>query len=272
MDLLSKLAESKAYLECKTGLRPTTGIILGSGLSSIAEAAEEKVRIPFSDIPHFLKSTVEGHRGEAIIGKIFGKPVFIMAGRIHFYEGHTLQDVTYPVRVMKHFGVENIIVTAAVGAVNRKFKAGDLMLITDHINMMGSNPLIGPEGARQGTRFPDMSSVYKKGLIDSAAAVARKLKINVRKGVYLANSGPSYETPAEVRMAGLLGADVVGMSTVPESIVANHCGMKVLGIAYISNMAAGILDQPLTHQEVIEAGRNVELKLSSLIKEIIKII
>jgi purine-nucleoside phosphorylase len=168
--------------------------------------------------------------------------------------------------------VENIIITAAVGAVNKKFKAGDLMLITDHINMMGSNPLIGPSGARQGTRFPDMSSIYRKELIASAEKVARKLKISVRKGVYLANSGPSYETPAEIQLARILGADVVGMSTVPESIVANHCGMNVLGISYVSNMAAGILKQPLTHQEVIDAGRKVEIKLSSFIKEIIRVI
>lgn len=272
MGLIERLDESKKYVETKTPLKPEIGLILGSGLSSVADAVSDKVRIPFAEIPNFLKSTVEGHKGELVIGKIFSKNVFIMAGRIHFYEGHTLKDVTYPVRLMKHLGINKIIITAAVGAVNKKFVPGDIMLITDHINFMGDNPLIGPEGALQGTRFPDMSTIYKNELFDKAAAVAKKLKLKIQKGVYMASTGPSYETPAEIKMARALGADVVGMSTVPEAIVANHCGMKVLGISYISNMAAGILKQPLTHKEVIETGKNIEVKLSGYIKEICKAI
>jgi len=272
MGLMEKLEESKKYIEAKTALKPEIGLILGSGLSSVAEAVTEKVRIPFAEIPNFLKSTVEGHKGELVIGKIFSKNVFIMAGRIHFYEGHSLKDVTYPVRLMKYLGIDKIIITAAVGAVNKKFRPGDIMLITDHINFMGDNPLIGTEGVLQGTRFPDMSMIYKNELLDRAVDVAGKLKLKIQKGVYLATTGPSYETPAEIKMARLLGADVVGMSTVPEAIVANHCGMKVLGISYISNMAAGILKQPLTHQEVIEAGKSIEIKLSSYIKEICRAI
>jgi len=272
MGLIEKLEETKKFIESRTALKLEIGLILGSGLSSVAEAVTEKVRIPFVEIPNFLKSTVEGHKGELVIGKIFSKNVFIMAGRIHFYEGHTLKDVTYPVRLMKHLGISKIIITAAVGAINKKFKPGDIMLITDHINFMGDNPLIGPEGALQGTRFPDMSTIYKNELFEKAEDVASGLKLKIQKGVYLAAAGPSYETPAEIKMARKLGADVVGMSTVPEAIVANHCGMKVLGISYISNMAAGILKQPLTHKEVIEAGKNIEIKLSSYIKEICKVI
>jgi len=272
MGLIENLDESKRFIESRTKLKPEVALILGSGLSSIADAVSDAVRIPFSQIPHFAKSTVEGHKGELVIGKLSGKNVFIMAGRIHFYEGHTMKDITYPERLMKHLGIEKLIITAAVGAVNKKFKPGDIMLLTDHINHMGDNPLIGQEGVLQGTRFPDMSTVYKKELIKKAEFVAKNLKIKIQKGVYLAGTGPSYETPAEIKMARILGADVVGMSTVPESLVANHCGIKVLGISYISNMAAGILKQPLNHQEVIEIGKKIEKRLSSYIKEIVKVI
>lgn len=272
MGLLENLNESKKFIETKSDLKPEIGLILGSGLSSIADATAESVRIPFSEIPHFAKSTIEGHRGELVIGRLSDKNVMIMAGRLHFYEGHTLKDVTYPVRLMKHLGVEKLIITAAAGSVNKNFKPGDIMLITDHINFMGGNPLIGPEGALQGTRFPDMSTVYADELIKKAKSAAAKLKIKLQRGVYLAGTGPSYETPTEVKMARILGADVVGMSTVPEAIVANHCGLKILGISYISNMAAGILKQPLNHQEVIEIGRKIEKQLSDFIKEIVKII
>jgi len=272
MGLLENLNESKRFIESKSVIKPEIGLILGSGLSSIADAVSDGVRIPFGEIPHFAKSTVEGHRGEIVIGKLSGKNVMIMAGRLHFYEGHTLKDVTYPVRLMKHLGVEKLIITSAVGAVNKKFRPGALMLITDHINHIGDNPLIGTEGVLQGTRFPDMSTVYKKELFKKAESVAKNLKIKIQKGVYLAGTGPSYETPTEVKMARILGADVVGMSTAPEAIVANHCGIKVLGISYISNMAAGILKQPLNHQEVIEIGRKIEKRLSGYIKEIVKVI
>ncbi|MEW6556181.1 MAG: purine-nucleoside phosphorylase [Elusimicrobiota bacterium] len=270
MELIEKLDESKRFIESKSKLKPEVALILGSGLSSVADAGLDIVCIPFSEIPYFAKSTVEGHKGEVVIGKLSGKKVFIMAGRLHFYEGHTLEDVTYPVRLMKYLGVEKLIITSAVGAVNKNFKPGDIMLITDHINFMGDNPLMGPNDDKLGPRFPDMSVVYNKELIKKAEVVAKKLKIKIQKGVYLAGRGPSYETPAEIKMARVLGTDVVGMSTVPEAIVANHCGIKVLGISYISNMAAGILKQPLNHQEVIETGRKVGKQLCRYIKEIVK--
>ncbi|OQA92113.1 MAG: Purine nucleoside phosphorylase 1 [Elusimicrobia bacterium ADurb.Bin231] len=270
MELLKKLDESKKFICSKTELLPEVGVILGSGLSSVANKVESAVRIPFQTVPNFSKSTVEGHSGEIVIGSMFAKPVFIMAGRIHFYEGHSLKDVTYPIRLMKHLGIKTVIITAAVGAVNKEYQPGDLMLITDHINLMGNNPLIGHEGVLQGTRFPDMSEVYTPVIIEKAEKVALSMGITLKKGVYLATTGPSYETPAEIRMMRTLGADVVGMSTVPEAIVASNCGMKVLGIAYISNMASGILKQPLSHKEVIETGKKVEIKLSELLIKIIK--
>ncbi|OGS45746.1 MAG: purine-nucleoside phosphorylase [Elusimicrobia bacterium RIFOXYD2_FULL_34_15] len=271
MDLLEKLNESKKFIESKTDLIPKIGMILGSGLSSITDSISEKIKIPFSEIPYFAKCNVEGHWGEIVIGRLSGKTVFVMAGRLHFYEGHNIQDVIYPIQLMKCMGAEQLILTSAVGAVNKKFKPGDIMLITDHINLMGCNPLVGSEGILQGLRFPDMTDIYKYELIKKAELTAKKLKIKIQKGVYLAFSGPSYETPAEIKMARALGADVVGMSTVPEAITANHCGIKVIGISYISNMAAGILKQPLSHKEVLEIGKKVESKLTNYIKEIVKI-
>lgn len=272
MGLIENLDESKRFIESKSTLKPEVALILGSGLSSIAAAVTDSVRIPFSQVPHFVESTVEGHKGELILGRLSGKNVMIMAGRFHFYEGYMFNDVTYPIRAMKHMGVEKLILTAAVGAVNKKLKPGDIMLITDHINFMGTNPLIGTEGVLQGVRFPDMSTVYKSELLKKAELTAKKMKLKIKKGVYLAGTGPSYETPAEVKMARVLGADVVGMSTVPEAIVANHCGLKVLGISYISNMAAGVLKQPLNHKEVIEVGEKIGKRLGNYIKEIVKII
>ncbi|OGS33163.1 MAG: purine-nucleoside phosphorylase [Elusimicrobia bacterium RIFOXYC2_FULL_34_12] len=271
MDLLKKLEESAKFIKSKTELEPEIGLILGSGLSSIADILSEKVIIPFSQIPNFIQSTVEGHRGEVIIGRFSGKKVFIMAGRLHYYEGHSIKDITYPVRLMKCLCVKKLILTSAVGAVNKKYKPGDIMLIKDHINFMGCNPLVGLDTVSQGERFPDMTSIYEHELIKKAELVAKKLEIRMHKGVYIAFSGPSYETPAEVKMIRKFDADVVGMSTVPEAIVANYCGIKVLGISYISNMAAGILRKQLNHKEVLSIGKKVETKLTDYIKEIIKI-
>ncbi|MBN1385077.1 MAG: purine-nucleoside phosphorylase [Elusimicrobia bacterium] len=270
--LKQNLDKTKKYIEERTKKRPVVGVILGSGLSSISGNVEDSVTIPYSSIPSFKESSIEGHKCELVIGNLSGKNVIIMAGRIHFYEGYTLKDVTYPIRVLKELGVKKLILTSATGAVNRKFRLGDIILVTDHINFMGINPLIGPEGVLQGVRFPDMSEVYKNDLVKKAEFTAKKLNIKIRKGVYFACTGPSYETPAEVKMAVTLGADIVGMSTVPEAIVANHCGIKVLGVSYISNMAAGILKQPLNHKEVIKIGKKTEEKLGNYIKEIIRII
>ena len=209
-------------------------------------------------------------RTKLVIGQLNGKTVAAMKGRFHYYEGFTLDEVTFPVRVMKALGIENVIVTNAAGAVNTNFTPGDLMLITDHLNLVGTNPLIGPNNDELGTRFPDMSTAYNPGLLEIAKNVANKLDLTLQQGVYAWLSGPTYETPAEIRMVRTLGADAVGMSTVPEAIVATHGGMKVLGISCMTNMAAGILDQPLNHDEVIDIAGKVKVKFVELVKGILK--
>ncbi len=248
---------------------PEIGIVLGSGLGELAD--EFCIHgINYSDIPNFASSTVSGHKGKLVFAQINGKNVVMMQGRIHFYEGHPLNIVTYPIKVLKNLGVKTLILTNAAGAVNPNFKPADLMLIRDHINFMGTNPLIGPNDEFFGTRFPDMSEIYKKHLRDLAKVCARKLNIELEEGVYLATTGPSYETPAEIKMFGLCGADAVGMSTVPEAIVANYCGMDVLGISCITNHAAGVSETKLAHSEVIESANIAKNKFKGLIKEIIK--
>ena len=238
--------------------QPEIGIILGSGLGDFADGFESII-IPYNDIPGFEKSNVQGHKGQLVFAQINGKKVVMMQGRYHFYEGYSMQTVTFPVKVMKKLGVKTLIITNAAGAVTPEFRPGDLMLITDHINFMGTNPLIGKNDETLGTRFPDMSEVYSKELIQTAEAIAKKLNINYQKGVYAATTGPSYETPSEVKMFRMLGANAVGMSTVAEVITAVNCGMNVLGISCITNMAAGILEQKLSHQEVMEAGESEKI-------------
>ncbi|WP_096153633.1 MULTISPECIES: purine-nucleoside phosphorylase [Bacillus] len=261
---------SVSFIKEKLTNTPTIGLILGSGLGVLAEEIQSPIVIPYSEIPDFPVSTVEGHAGQLVIGELEGKTVIAMQGRFHFYEGYSMEKVTFPVRVMKLLGVETVIVTNAAGGVNTSFEAGDLMIITDHINNMGTNPLIGPNDAQFGARFPDMSTAYCKDLQKLAKATAEKLGIKVQEGVYVGNTGPTYETPAEVRMLRTWGGDAVGMSTVPEVIIARHSGMKVLGISCISNMAAGILDQPLTHDEVMETTEMVRANFLGLVKTIIK--
>lgn len=258
------------YIEEKIkDFKPEIGIILGSGLGEFADEHADYA-IPYAEIPNFIKSTVKGHKGRLVFAEIEGKKVVMMQGRNHFYEGHSMSEITYPVKVMKKLGVKTLILTNAAGAVNETFNASDLMLITDHINLMGSNPLIGANDDNFGERFPDMSEIYKKDLVELADKCARKLGITPRHGVYLATSGPSYETPAEVRMAKLLGADVVGMSTIPEAIVANYCGIRVLGITCVSNSAAGVQGtQKLSHAEVIETTNLAKKGFKALLKEII---
>lgn len=268
--MFEKLEKAASFIERKLDGKPEIGLILGSGLGVLADEIENPVKIPYEEIPEFPVSTVEGHAGQLVLGSLSGKKVVAMQGRFHFYEGYSMDKVTFPVRVMKLLGVEKLIVTNAAGGVNEGFRAGDLMLITDHINNTGTNPLIGPNDERFGPRFPDMSEAYSKDLRAVAKEVAGKLAIDLKEGVYVGNSGPTYETPAEVRLARVLGGDAVGMSTVPEVIVARHCGMKVLGISCITNMAAGILDQPLSHEEVIETTEQVKSSFLSFIKEIVK--
>ncbi|GAA0481580.1 purine nucleoside phosphorylase I, inosine and guanosine-specific [Salinibacillus aidingensis] len=268
---MSQMKEAAAFITNKiTGKQPDTGLILGSGLGVLADEIEDPIVINYKDIPHFPQSTVAGHKGQLVIGTLEGKEVIAMQGRFHYYEGYAMEQVTFPVRVMKELGVEKLLVTNAAGGINESFQPGDLMLIQDHINMMGDNPLIGPNADEMGPRFPDMSQAYDHDLIKLAEGCADKLHLNIQKGVYVGNTGPSYETGAEIRMLRTLGGDAVGMSTVPEVIVANHAGLKVLGISCISNMAAGILDQPLSHQEVIETTEKVKQDFLSFVKEIVR--
>ncbi|MCI5565687.1 MAG: purine-nucleoside phosphorylase [Clostridiales bacterium] len=245
-------------------------VILGSGLGDFGSALENAREIAYADIPGFPRATVQGHAGKLICGEMAGKRVMMMSGRFHSYEGHAMDDVTLPVRVMARLGVKRLIVTNAAGGVNTDFSAGALMLITDFINLTGKNPLTGPNLDAFGPRFPDMSNAYDKGLRALALDCAREQGVELRQGVYCWMNGPTYETPAEVRMARILGADAVGMSTVPETIVACHSGMRVLGVSCITNMAAGVLDQPINHAEVMETGRRVRGAFAALLTAVIE--
>lgn len=263
------MEKSVEFIESKiNGYKPEIGIILGSGLGELADEYCD-ISVPYSEIPGFIKSTVKGHKGRLVFAEISGKKVVMMQGRNHFYEGHTMQEITFPVKVMKKLGVKTLILTNAAGAVNESFRPGDLMLITDHINFMGTNPLVGANDETLGERFPDMTEIYKRRLIETAETCAKGLSIDLQKGVYFANSGPSYETPAEINMARILGADAVGMSTVPEAIVANYCGMNVLGISCISNAASVSVGERLSHEEVIETTNKAKSKFKNLIVNII---
>ncbi|MGM9956644.1 MAG: purine-nucleoside phosphorylase [Peribacillus sp.] len=270
MQRLQEILETRDFIMSKTDNQPTIGMILGSGLGSLADEIENPFKIPYSEIPHFAKSEAIGHANELVIGQLKGKTVVAMKGRFHYYEGYTLDEVTFPIRVMKALGVEQLIITNACGAVNTDFNPGDLMLITDHINLVGTNPLIGPNNDELGTRFPDLSQTYHPDLRNIASKVAKEKNISLQQGVYAWWSGPAYETPAEIRMIRTLGADAVGMSTVPEAIVAVHGKMKVLGISCLTNMACGILDQPLSHDEVIEVASKVRTQFVGLVKGIVE--
>jgi len=261
--------EASAFIQREITTTPEVGLILGSGLGVLGDEIENPTLIPYNEIPHFPESTVAGHKGQLVIGTLEGKQVIAMQGRFHYYEGYSMQQVTFPVRVMKQLGIESIIVTNAAGGINKNFEPGDLMVINDHINNMGDNPLIGPNDEALGVRFPDMSQVYDQTYSRHAEKCAKDLGIGIQQGVYVGNTGPTYETPAEVKMLRTLGGDAVGMSTVPEVTVAAHTGIRVLGISCISNMAAGILDQPLTHEEVIETTEKVKEDFLRFIKKII---
>lgn len=266
---LEKINTAAQTIEAACG-RAEVGVILGSGLGGYVEALEGAKSIAYRDIPGFPVSTAPGHEGRWWSGTLHGKTVCMMQGRFHSYEGYDLRDVTLPIRVMKRLGVKLLILTNAAGGVNTGYEPGDLMLIEDFINLSGKNPLTGPNLDEFGPRFPDMCHVYDLPLQKLAQDVAQRLNIRLRKGVYCWMNGPSYESPAEIRMARIVGADAVGMSTVPESIVANHCGMQILGISCITNMAAGILNQPLTHQEVMETGERVKETFRALIDGVVE--
>ncbi|MFF2875170.1 purine-nucleoside phosphorylase [Gottfriedia sp. NPDC057991] len=262
--------KAASFIKEKINKQPKIGLILGSGLGVLVDEIENQEKIPFHTIPEFATSTVEGHEGQLVFGNIHDIEVVAMQGRVHFYEGYSMEKVTFPIRIMKELGVEILIVTNAAGGVNTSFMPGDLMLITDHINFTGTNPLIGPNNPELGVRFVDMSYPYDRDLQELAKSAAKDVNVKLQEGVYVALTGPSYETPAEIRMFRTLGADAVGMSTVSEVIVARHAEIRVIGISCISNMAAGILDQPLNHEEVIETTQRVRTQFLSLVKEIVR--
>lgn len=271
MELMEMLTESKAYIESKLGGRkPVIGIILGSGLGDMAETIQDAVIIDYHNIPHFPVSTVPGHKGRLVIGELEGKTVLCMQGRFHYYEGYSMDEVVYPIRTMKMLGINGLFLTNAAGCVNTEWRPGDLMLISDHIKLIADNPLRGKNPDELGARFFDMTQAYDKNLLSIAEKAAEDIKIGVRKGVYMLFTGPSFETAAEVRFARLAGADAVGMSTVPEAIAASHMRMHTIGISCLTNMAAGILDQPLNHEEVLETGERVKKTFSALVREVVK--
>ncbi len=255
------------YILSKIKNKPEIGIILGSGLGNLASQINDPIEINYKDIPDFPTSSVKGHSGKLIFGKLSGKNLVAMQGRIHYYEGQGIDKTVFPAKILCQLGIKYLIVTNACGGVNTSFTPGDLMIIKDHINFTGVNPLIGPNDDTIGPRFPDQSFTYNKELRDIAKNVAKELNFELKEGVYMWFTGPVYETPAEVRMARIMGADAVGMSTVPEVIVANHRGVKILGISAITNMAAGILDKPLNHEEVIDVSSKIQDKFENLVKK-----
>lgn len=261
--------EAAAYIRSRTGVKPEIGLILGSGLGVLGDDLEDATTLSYADIPHFPVSTVEGHAGELVIGKLQGRAVALMRGRFHMYEGYEPERTALPVRVMKALGVTKLLVTNAAGGVNLGYKPGNLMLISDHLNLTGRNPLVGHNDNALGVRFPDMSEAYSRRLRQLAHETAASLGFSVQEGVYAGLLGPNYETPAEIRMLRTIGADAVGMSTVSEVIVARHSGIEVLGISCISNMAAGILDQPLSHEEVMETTEQVKSQFISLVLNVL---
>jgi purine-nucleoside phosphorylase len=257
------------FILAKTKLRPRIGLILGSGLGAFANELAGATRIDYQKIPHFPRSTAIGHAGRMVIGKVADVPVAVMQGRVHFYEGYTQGEVIFPMRVMARMGIRAALITNAAGGINHEFKQGCLVVLRDHINLQGTNPLIGPNEERFGVRFPDMTQVYWKPYQDAALQEGTRLGVEMSQGVYAALTGPSYETPAEIRYLRVIGADLVGMSTVPEVIAAAHLGIRVLGISCVTNMAAGILDQPITTEEVLETGERVKADFVALLRAVI---
>jgi len=265
-----RVEQAAAFLRARISPMPGIAIVLGSGLGSFADRLENGVSMSYDDIPHWPVSRVIGHAGRLAAGRARGRDVLVLSGRVHYYEGHDLATVTFGVRVLGRLGIRALIVTNAAGGINPKFTQGALMLIDDHINLLGTNPLIGPNDDRFGRRFPDMSEVYSRRLRDAAGEAARSAGRPVEHGVYVAVTGPSYETPAEIRAFRTMGADAVGMSTVPETIVARHMGLEVLGISCISNMAAGMLPQPLSEEEVIETTGRVREEFIALLEGVLE--
>ena len=269
-DTFERVEEAAAAIRGRCVALPQIAIVLGSGLGDFAGTLRGAVELPYETLPHWPASNVIGHAGRLVVGDVAGKRVAALSGRVHFYEGHAMDTVVFATRVMGRVGVKQIILTNAAGGINTAFAAGALMIMDDHINLLGTNPLVGSNDDRFGTRFPDMSEVYSRRLRTIAEKVARSRGVDVTHGVYVAVHGPSYETPAEIRFLRTIGADAVGMSTVPEAIAARHMGLEVLGISCITNMAAGVLPQPLVHEEVLETARRVRGAFMSLLEGIIE--
>ncbi|HEY3104045.1 MAG TPA: purine-nucleoside phosphorylase [Pyrinomonadaceae bacterium] len=267
--LYERAEKAARFIRGRVQTELSIAVVLGSGLGGLADELSNATAIPYDEIPGFAHATVEGHAGCLVIGKIGDSPVAALQGRFHFYEGYSLEDVTFPIRVLKLLGVRTLILTNASGALNVEFTPGSLMVITDHINLMGMNPLIGPNDERFGPRFPDLTNTYAPELQDVVLQEARAMGLQMFRGVYASLTGPSYETPAEIHMVRSLGADAVGMSTVPEAIVARHMDMQVLGISCITNLAAGVSDRPVDHGQVMATGERVRETFTELIRRII---
>jgi purine-nucleoside phosphorylase len=272
LDSFSRATRAAKFIQSRTKLRPKIALVLGSGLGTFAEELSAATRIAYQKIPGFPRSTVAGHSGQLVIGKLGDIPVAVMKGRVHLYEGYTPQEVAFPMRVLGRLGIRSAILTNAAGAINRDYSQGALVAIRDHINLQGANPLMGPNDDRFGIRFPDMSEAYAKDFREIVRREAQRLGIPVHEGVYAALRGPSFETPAEIRFLKTVGADLVGMSTVLEVIAARHMNIRVLGISCVANMAAGILDQPLTHAEVMETTARVTSQFIALLRAVIPLI
>jgi purine-nucleoside phosphorylase len=267
--LYERAEHATRIIRTRITVDPRIAVVLGSGLGGFADDFDEAVAIPYEEIPGFMRSTAEGHAGRLVIGKVDSVPVVAMQGRVHYYEGYSLEDVTFPIRTFKLLGIRTLILTNAAGGINVQLQQGTLMVISDHLNLMGDNPLRGPNDERFGPRFPDMSTVYSHELQELVVEEARAIGVEVRRGIYGALSGPSYETPAEILTLRNLGADAVGMSTVPEAIVARHMGLEVLGISCITNMAAGVSDEPINHEEVMATGDRVRVTFTELLERVI---
>lgn len=265
-----RIDEAAASVRERSRTRPALAIVLGSGLGALAEAVEREVTLPYGEIPHFPVSTAVGHAGNLVLGTLEGKAVVVMQGRVHTYEGYDAAEVVFPVRVMHALGADTLLVSNAAGGLNRQWASGDLMVIADHINFMGRNPLIGPNEDDLGPRFPDMSAAYDRSLIALAERAAQAEGVVLRRGVYVAVSGPNYETPAELRMLARWGADAVGMSTVPEVIAARHLGMRVLGLTAITDMATGEQVESVTHESVLAVARELEPRFVRLVRRVVR--
>ncbi|HZM98315.1 MAG TPA: purine-nucleoside phosphorylase [Pyrinomonadaceae bacterium] len=267
--LYERAEHATRIIRAKVNVEPRIALVLGSGLGGFADDFDEAVAIPYEEIPGFMRSTAQGHAGRLVIGKVDGIPVVAMQGRVHYYEGYSLEEVTFPIRAFKLLGIKTLILTNAAGGINVELQQGTLMVISDHLNLMGDNPLRGSNDERFGPRFPDMSTVYSPELQAMVVDEAKAAGVEVRRGIYGALSGPSYETPAEIVLLRNLGADAVGMSTVPEAIVARHMGLEVLGISCITNMAAGVSDEPINHEEVMATGDRVRATFTELLRRVI---